>query len=327
MISGLEFPSEIITSSEKKYIDKFYESDSTLLSDSINYYGVLFSAYLISHGDKKFQQMNHSEQNTIIQKEETRFQTAMKYAFNKGHQIGFSLLLMSESQEYDQDFFTDPNSRDDFLYTYDNLVTTNVFEENIRRDAIDRLIRYTRRNFENGYKVITDLGTRFFKKGIAVAFDDVRKYVLQKKYKISGYSQMLNVPYNQDFTVTPAFKATFAMESSDYEEWDLHWDATYGFNAAKGLVAKVMIHRLNLKTIRKYAKEHANTYAMLNNFVSQDLHDDEVVYLVRIDFLVVDTSQFPRLLQHSEYTAIELALKQTISRRLKVDNSHLFITD
>lgn len=46
---------------------------------------------------------------------------------------------------------------------------------------------------------------------------------------------MLKVPFNQSFTVTPSFKATFSLESPNYEEWDLHWDETYGFNAAKGI--------------------------------------------------------------------------------------------
>ncbi|WP_414152912.1 hypothetical protein ACKN8S_13625 (plasmid) [Limosilactobacillus reuteri] len=327
MISGLDFSSETIASTEKKYIEQFYKSDDPLLSDSIRYYSILFLTFLQTHEDKKFSHQDRATKKVIFDKEMSSFRTAMRYAFNKGHQIAFSLLLMKQSQEFSQDFFESPNSHDDFLYTYETMVTTDVFNDTLRRDAIDNLIKYTRRNFENGYNEIISLGTRFYKKGIGVGFEQIRKYIVQRDYKITGYSKMLSVPYNQSFTVTPAFKATFSLEHQDYEEWDLHWDETYGFNAAKGMLAKAMINHLNVGDVRSYAQKDASTYKMINQFSSQDFQDSDVVYLIRIDFLVTDTENFPRLLQNSEYNAIKLALKQTIRRRLKVDNSHLFITN
>ena len=327
MITGREFSSETINSLEEQNINDFYHSDHSLLSDALNYYGILFTTFLMTHGDKRFDELSNEEKKKIIDRELSKFRNAMIYSFNKGHQMGFTLLLMKESQEFDPSFFTKPEAHDDFIYTYERMVKPSVFNINIERDAIDRFIKDTRKHFENGYKEITELGTRFFKKGIGVAFEQVRQKVLNVDYKITGRSKMLKVPFNQSFTVTPSFKATFSLESPNYEEWDLHWDETYGFNAAKGIIAKVMIHRLRMSEIKKYNNASAQVYSMLYNFVNKEFQDDEEIYLARLDFLVTDTEDFPRLLEKSEYNAIKLSLKQTICRRLEIDGHHLFITN
>lgn len=327
MITGREFSSETINTLEEQNINDFYYSDHSLLSDALNYYGILFTTFLMTHGDKRFDELSNEEKKKIIDRELSKFRNAMIYSFNKGHQMGFTLLLKKESQEFDPSFFTMPEAHDDFIYTYERMVKPSVFNINIERDAIDRFIKDTRKHFENGYKEITELGTRFFKKGIGVAFEQVRQKVLNVDYKITGRSKMLEVPFNQSFTVTPSFKATFSLESPNYEEWDLHWDETYGFNAAKGIIAKVMIHRLRMSEIKKYNNARAQVYSMLYNFVNKEFQDDEEIYLARLDFLVTDTEDFPRLLEKSEYNAIKLSLKQTICRRLEIDGHHLFITN
>lgn len=328
MISGLEFSNKTIASEEKKYIDEFYKGDNTLLSDSINYYSVLFTSFLVSHKDNNFRKLSEKEQSRIIDKEESRFQTGMIYAFNKGHQTCFSLLLLPSSQEFHRSFFEKPESHDYFLFTYNSMISDDVFRENLTRDAIDMLIQYTRKYFEGGYTEIMNLAAIFFRKGIGVAYEQIRKNIVKAQYKITGHSRMLNVPYNEEFQATPAFKATFSLESPGYEEWDMHWDETYGFEATKELVAKVMIHRLKAKTIRSYSQKGAKTYSMIkNNFLDSNANDETTIYLIRIDFLTADTDNFPRLIQGNEYKAIRLALTQTICRRLQVDSNKVFVSD
>lgn len=328
MISGFEFSNTTIASEEKKYSEQFYKSDSNLLSDSINYYGILFLSYLRAHGDNKFRKLDKDEQSSILDKVYGRFQNAMKYAFNKGHQTGFSLLLLKSSQEYKQDFFENPDAHDFFLFTLDEMVSDDVFKKNVNRDVIDRLIQYIRNhNIENGYAAVMQCANRFYRKGVGVAFEQVRQNIVHKNYKVTGRSRMLNVPYNRDFTATPAFKASFSLESPAYEEWDLHWDETYGFEASKSLIAKAMIHQFSAKEIKEYADINAKTYKMMHNFFKGTFKDDELLYMIRIDFLAYDSKNFPRKIQNSEITAIRLALSQSISRRLQVDGDHIFISD
>lgn len=327
MISGLQFTNEQIAAEEKKYIDEFYKGDSSILSDGINYYGVLFNAFLREHPDSDFAKLKDDQQEEILDKVYSRFQTAMKYAFNKGHQTCFLVLLLQSSQEFSRDFFAKPDAHDFFLYTYDNMITADAFRQNLTRDAIDMLIQYTRKNFEDGYPEIMAMATRFYKKGIGVAFEQIRENIVKQKANVTGRSRMLNVPYNDSFSATPAFKASFALESPAYEEWNLHWDETYGFEASKGLVAKAMVHQFTASEITEYAKVDAKTYQMMKTFFNGTFADDELLYMIRIDFLAVDTENFPRIIQSSEYKAIRLAFTQTICRRLKVDGSHIFVSD
>ena len=140
MITGREFSSETINTIEEENINDFYHGDHSLLSDALNYYGILFTTFLMTHGDKRFDELSNEEKKKIIDRELSKFRNAMIYSFNKGHQMGFPLLLMKESQEFDPSFFTKPESHDDFVYTYDRMVKPSVFNINIERDAIDRCI-------------------------------------------------------------------------------------------------------------------------------------------------------------------------------------------
>lgn len=327
MIKGRDFSSQTIANEEKKYIDQFYDSKDTLLSDALAYYGVLFQTFLYRNGDKLFKQMNEKEQQLIIEKEMSRFNTAMMYAFNKGHQTGFALLLMPTSQIYAPDFFEQPDAHEYFIFTFDNMITKDAFEDNLQRDAIDVLIRYTRRHFENGYDEVMNIGRRFFKKGAGVAFEHVREHIVGVDYSIQGYSRMLNAPYNQDFSVTPAFMANFSFESPAFESWDIHWDATYGINASKNLIAKLMVHQFTYKEIKDYADVNTKSYIMLKNYFDNGYDDEELIYLAEMNFLSVEKSNFPRLLENSEYREIRRSVRQTLTRRLGIDGAHLFIVD
>lgn len=326
MIDNLEFSKETIVDKEQRGLEDFYNNDNSKLKDGIVYYEVLFRTFLLMSGDKNFEKLADKEKDLIIEKTAAKFRIAMQYAFNKGHQTTYGLLLMKQTQKFDKNFFTKPESKDYFLYNFDKMITDSVFKDNLQRNALDVLIKYMRQYFENGYQKVMDIATRFFKKGVEVAFDQIRINIVNVRYDIKGTSRMLNVPLNQSFEVTPAFRATFSLESPAYEEWDLHWDATYGFNATKSLVAKTMIHQFTMSEIKAYADVDARTYKIMNEYFNSQFSDNELVYLVRTDFLTLDT-EFPRTIERNEYMAIRVALRRTIGQRLKVDGSHIFITD
>lgn len=330
MIVGREFDAETIHKEEKASLNDFYAGNDPILSDSIAYYSILFEQFLYRNADKKFIRYDKNTKKQIIDKEMAEFEAAMRYSFNKGHQTAFLVLLMStkNNQSYDVDYFERPDSLNNFLYTLDQSISPDVVANNISRDANDTLINYTRKNFENGYNEVMTLGRIFFKKGASVAFDQIRKNIVGVDYKISRYSRMLSVPYNQEFTVTPAFKGQFSIETPGFEEWDVFWDATYDAKFANNLIAKVLIHNFVAKNIREYSEVGAPTYQMLmNRHLIDKFDDNESLYVVEINFVLFDPRKTVRLLEQAEYQATRVSLASTISRKLNVDDKHIFITD
>lgn len=333
MITGRNFNADTIHQKELKSLREFYASDDPTLSDGIAYYSILFRQYLYENADKKFERLEEQEQNRIIQKELNEFEAAMRYSFNKGHQTAFLVLLMStkNNQGYEVDYFKRPDALNNFLYTFDQTISKDVFEENISRDANDTLINYTRRNFENGYNTVMAFGKIFFKKGAGIAFEQIRKDVVGVDYEISGYSNMLKVPYNQEFEVTPAFKAQFCLQSptsNDYEEWDIFWDATYDAKYANQIIAKMMVHRMNVVTIKQFAAMDAPAYKILvEQGVTSNLDDSEDIFFVEINFLIFNPNDTVRLLERAEYAAVKVAIASNLTRKLKVDSQHIYIAD
>ncbi|WP_056994791.1 hypothetical protein [Limosilactobacillus ingluviei] len=327
MIKGRHFDQTTITNLEVENIKEFYKNDTAILPESLNYYETLFRGYLATKEDNKFKQKKSEEKEVIYDKVMQRFETGMIYAFNKGHQLGFILLLSDSPVEFEPDFFAQPDSLKVFISSLEHMVSNELIEDSFRKDAMLVLINFTRRYFEGGYPKIKDFATRFYLKGLGVALDQVRENVVQKPYKITGRSRMLNVPYNKDFTVTPAFKGSFSVESPRYEEWDIQWDETYPKAMGSGLIAKVLVHQFTAKEIKDYAAVDAKTYRMVKDFFSAPFADDELLYLVRLDLLaMVDISNFPRIIEANEYQIIKMAIQKTISNRLDVDSAHLFIT-
>ena len=329
MITGRKFEDTEIAKRERESLDNYYDSDDPQLADGITYYAILFREFLKRNADKTFQRMDKDRQTEIMEKEMSRFQTAMMYSFNKGHQSAFAVLLMDtkNTQKYDEKYFKNPMSLNNFLYTFDQTIAPDVFDDNLRRDANELLINYTRRHFENGYSAVMRFGKIFFKKGAGVAFDQIRKKIVGVDYDITGYSHMLKVPYNQEFEVTPAFKGKFCLESTGFEEWDVYWDATYSAKFANNLVAKVLVHGFTVKQIKAYAEMNASAYKMLvKRNILDKMADDEVLYMVEINFALINPEDSVRLLESTEYQAIRVSLASTISQRLKVDGKHIFIT-
>lgn len=328
MIGNHNYSQEEISSLEQKYLKDYFNSTNPIFSDSLEYYAILFQTFLQKHGDHDFKQLEAKKQAEIYKLEDSRFRSAMSYSFEKGHQVGFSLLLSDtlSTNNFDEKAFSKANSNILFLYTLDEMISEKVYESNLNRHNNEFLMNFTRRHFENYYKEIMDLAKTFYKKGIMVAYDQIQKKLVKTNYDIKGFSRLLHVPYNQDFEVTPAFSATFSLETPAYEEWDLHWDATYGYDLGKKLIGKVLIHQLLVKDIKTYAEIGASTYEMLNQYFGSVFDDNEVVYLAEVNFSVNSMLQQVRVIENSEYSAIKKALALSITRQLQVNENKVLVT-
>ncbi|MCT7696869.1 hypothetical protein [Lactobacillus crispatus] len=330
MISGRHFNNHEIGELEAKYLNDFYTASipDPILADASEYYSIIFQTFLHRNKDKVFDQMSEEEQKRIYKSQDTKFRNAMQYSFNKGHQTGFALLLMDSkgSTEFDTSFFKNPNAKLAFIYNLDKMISPKVTEQNLRRDKNEILIRETRRHFENGYDEIMYLAKLFYKKGAEVAFEQIRQNIVKANYLIKGNSVLLHVPYNQDFDVTPGFTATFAMESPNYEEWELHWNATYGYQIAKKLIGKFLIHQLSIKEIKAFSSVGAITYKMLDSyFSSSNLNDNDIVYLGEINFSLITPFEGMRTIEASEFSAIRTSLALTLQRRLNISNQNILV--
>lgn len=331
MIEGLTFTPETIHAKEKKCLKEFYAGDNPYLGDAVAYYQLLFEDYLENNADSRYRRKTEKEQLRIMDKEDKEFREAMRYAFNKGHQTAFNVLLQStkNNQGYERDFFKNPSSLNNFLYTFEKTITKEVFEENIQRDSIDVLTNFTRRHFNNTFEVIKALGMIFFKKGAGLAFEQVRKQIVGVDYEITGYSKLMHLPINQEFDVTPAFKGQFSLESPDNEEWDIFWDATYPVAYADTLIAKCIIHKISMAEARKMKEKDAITYRTILDSEKaittiNRLENNESFYLVEINFLLFNPNNIPRLLSNAEYEAINKSLLSTVSRKLRVNADHIY---
>lgn len=330
MITGKQFSNSQIAELERKYLNEFYndEHQNPILYDAANYYAILFQTFLRSKPDKVFKEMPKVEKQNIYKSLNTKFIRAMQYSFNKGHQSAFAVLLLDSrnAQEFDKTYFENPNSKLSFIYNFEKMFEKGVIEENLNRDKNDMLIKATRRHFENGFDKIMDFAKIFYKKGADLAFEQIRKNIVEVDYKIRGRTRLLDLPYNQEMEVTPAFTATYGFEHPGYEEWDIHWDATYGYKASKELIAKFKVHQFSVKELKAYSSVGATAYKMIEEQLSENLNDDDIIYLGEINFILIEPIKKMRIIESSEKEAIQTSLTLTLSRRLRVSANHILVT-
>ena len=327
MITGKRFENQLIAAKEAEYLNCYYNSDNFLLSDAIEYYSVIFKTFLKLHEGRFFQKLDSVQKEKIYISEDELFKKAMLYAFCQGHQIAFALLLMDtkNSQEFDKSFFEKPNSKDLFIFYLDEAISKDVYLHNLNRSHVQFLIDFTQKPFENGYKAIMLLSKIFFKKGCEIAYMQIKKDIVGIEDKKTLLSKMLKVPYNADFTVTPAFNATFAFESPNFEEWDLHWDCTYGYENYRKLIGKILIHKFSADEIKDYLTKGVSSYYMLDQYTSSALSDD--IYLGEINFSLMDPVQDKmRFIEKSDYVAIQIGVALTIKHKLNIDANRLLVT-
>ena len=329
MISGKKYDNQQIADVEAKYLNEYYTGSDPLLADSIEYYAILFQTYLHDKQDRDFEKLDKKQKEEVFTREDELFRDAMKYAFNKGHQTAFVLLLMNSknAEEYDESFFQDPISKDVFIFNLEKLISEEVYNDNLRRSHIELLINYTRDNFENGFQKIMEFAKTFFKKGCEIAYMQIRRHIVGIEDTPMHVSRLAGVDLANNFTVTPAFEATFAVESPGFEEWDLHWDCTYGYKLSGKSVGTFLIHQFTVKEIKSYADAGAIAYKQMADYFSTNLDDDEIVYFGEIKFSLIDPKEDNmRFIQKSEYLAIQNALALTLQRKLGVDAKNILIT-
>lgn len=329
MIAGKKFTNSEIAEKEAKFLEDYYHNNDPRLSDSVEYYSILFQSFLRNEDnqDDSFKKLENKQKEDIFKSEDDLFRNAMHYAFNKGHQTAFLILLMNSrnSQTFDESIFAEKSAKDVFLFNLDNLISEDVYNENLRRSQVELLINYTRDNFENGLFKIMDLAKIFFKKGCEIAYEQITEQIIQVQKKDLAVSRITSVDLNDSFQITPAFSATFVMESPRFEEWDIHWDSTYGHDVSNKLIGTFLIHQLTIKEIKNYAEVGAIVYQqMLENLSS--FEDDEIVYLGEIRFSLIEPPlDGLRTIEKNEISAIQYALTLTLKRKLGVPAKNILI--
>lgn len=330
MIEGMHFTPEQIKDLELKNADDFFKSDNPFLSDAISYYSPLFQDYLIQHSSKRFLDLEEKEQNKILDEEHRRFVYSMTYSFSKGHMDCFSLILPDFKQKlkFTTEFFQDPASKTTFLNQIFAALPDEIYQRKINKDRVYSLVQYTRKNFENGIYYIMGLAKIFYMKGAAIAYDQITKNIVKTKVKITGYSKILHVPYNQSFNITPSFLATFDMEHLNTESWDISWDTSYGADAQNVLVGKLVLNRFTRQEIYAYADVGAATYQAIREFFGTNSDNEDpkdVLYQAQMIFTLPSDTQHYRQISGIEYKQIMKSLRDAICRRLGIKGDQLLV--
>lgn len=330
MIQGLHFSAEQIKDLERKTADEYSNSDDPRLSDALSYYSPLFREYLLRHASKGFLDKNPQEQEDILEEEDRRFVYSMTYSFMKGHMDCFQLILSDFTQKikFEKEFFQVPSNKNDFLDKIFSAMPDELYQKKINHDRVYTLVQYTRDNFENGIYYIMYLAKIFYMKGVSIAYDQITTEVVQTQVKITGYSKILHVPYNQSFEVTPAFEATFDTEHLNTETWDISWDATHGMEAQNVLIGKLFFNRFTRQEVYAYADVDAITYQAIRDFFKTDSKDEDprdVLYEAQFIFTLPSDLENYHAIQGVEYRQMMHSLRDTICKKLGIRGNQILL--
>lgn len=330
MIEGMHFTQKQITELEQSTADAYFKSDDPRFSDAITYYSPLFRDYLLKHASKKFLDLPQKKQEVILDEENRRFVFSMTYSFSKGHMDCFSLILPDFKQKlkFTKSFFEVPENKDYFLNDLFSALPDETYQRKINKDRVYSLVQYTRNNFENGIYYIMFLAKIFYMKGASVGYDQIAENIVKAKVKITGYSKILHVPYNQSFSVTPAFEAAFDTEHLNTETWDISWDSAYGAEAQNMLVGKLILNRFTRQEIYAYADVDAVTYKAIKDFFqskSKDENPRDVLYEAQMIFTMPSDISHYRKISGAEYDQIINSLRDSICRRLGIKKDKILV--
>lgn len=328
MIKGFDFDRQKSDEIEEKMQDEYFrESNDPTLSDALLYYSPIYRRFLLAHAGRKFNNLPDNEQTIILTEIQNKFNNAMTYAFIKGFQNVFSIILPMQSKQFifEKDFFVSPVNKKKFLNGWISNVVPNLFTESLNKDAIFLLNYYSRKYFENSYGEIMKLARKFYIKGFSIGYDYIRKDILKTKFLVKGTSKMLHVPYNLEFQVTPAFVAIFDTEHPFFESWSVFFDESYGVTKEDNLIAKILVHQFTPREVSAYKSVGSETYKSMIDDKNLDMTKSKV-YLANLIFREPTTESDLRITNYADHDEIEIALRNTLCRRLAVKPNQILMT-
>lgn len=343
MIVGRDYDLQSIGALEEQEWRKFRTHETPYDEDieAYIYYKRIFRYLLLEHGDKRFdthiKKTNPKDSRTfeaddhaseILGIEDSKFVDAMYYAQLKGFQNAFNVILNPVTIQLDEDFFKNPYSLADFLFWMDAKTPEETLNDTLDQDEVHLLITYTRRNFENMRDIIMGYAEIFYKKGMALAFEQIRQDVVGVDYDIPFISRITSVPLSSPFRVTPAFLAKFKFEDSHVEQWDLVWDESYGREYYANLVATLTINQFTVKQVKEYRDSGIRSYIMVSDYLNLDsniLPDTDTVYVGEMKWPKTPEGSQPRSIYEFEYEMIRDNIEKTLSRLLGIDSQHLVV--
>lgn len=335
MIIGREYDmNAIVTIQQNEWSGYVTEQGAELgqlpieLADDFNYYKKVFKRLLYSHGDKNFKKLSEDKKDEAVNIVGDKFTSAMYYAMLKGHQNAFEVLLKESTKfpNLDEDFFRNPHSKTDVIFLIDAKTDDDVFEKNIDQDDVHQLVTYVRRQFDDMYDYIISYSKLFYQRGEELAFEQIRRDIVEVDYDTPLISSMTHAPLNRPFRVTPAFLARFKFEAPYVEQWDIVWDETYGRAYYANLIASLCINQFTAAQIKNYAEGGAMAYQMFLD--SKDLsqfRDDEMLYFVDMTYTLVDPKSMPREIYQFEHEYIREYLMATLIKMIGTDANHILL--
>lgn len=331
MIIGRDYDPASIATIEQNEWSKHLGQEDVLPADeaeAFDYYIGVFSKLLRQNGDKSFAEMTEEEQQELLSIEEDKFIDAMYHSMLKGHQNAFDVILKESTKfpNLDEDFFSDPQSKSNFIFMIDDKTDPEIFQTTLDQEKVHQLITYTRRHFNSMYDHIISCSKIFYQRGEALAFEQIRKDIVGAEYDTPLISSMTHVPLNRPFRVTPAFLAKFKFEAPYVEQWDIVWDESYGKAYYSNLIATLCINQFNVSQVKRYAEGGTSSFQMIVDTMDLDqFKDEDMIYLLELNYASIDPYTEPRFIYQFEFEYIRRNLLANVIKRLGTDPSHILL--
>ena len=328
MIVGRDYDMSSIAEIEEREWNDYFMSEPAEEINAFIYYKWVFSKLLRQNGDDSYQEADKEEKESLLNIETDKFTDAMYRSMKKGHQNAFNV-IMQESTKFpslDEDFFKNPNSKPEFIFLIDDKTDDDTYEQTLNQQELHQLVTYTRRHFNDMYRVILECGKIFYQRGEALAFEQIRKDIVGVEYDTPLISNMTHAPLNRAFRITPSFLAKFKFEAPFNEQWDIIWDESYGRAYYGNLVGSLTINQFTVDQVNKYSEGGTRSFKLIHDFLNTDkLPETDNVYLAEAHWDLIDPSQWPRMIYEFEYILIRRSLASTLSQLLEADAKHLLL--
>lgn len=287
MIQNLKISKAEVQKLESELMNDFFKNDNDHkdLSSGLDYYQVLFEQYARSHFDNKRKSKSADIQDKIISSFNIHFVEGMTYAFIKGHQLAFKIIFDEGNTTFKADAFNSQHSRSLFLFALYKYYPKGDLEEYLKGPKINYLINYGTDYFENMFSIIIEDAMIFLKKGIEVALLQLNEELQEDLNQKLVVSDLLNIPINEKFSVTPALDGRYAIGDKNFEVWDIFWNDTYGQSKSSHRMASLTVKKLPYEEIQKSIEQKMHRFLILNVFLSRSNCDVSKSFLY-VDFML-----------------------------------------
>ena len=337
----------ILNISEEEYIQKYnsalreyllMKENAERLGESIAYYCELFIDKLHTAERKQFEAAADAEKEDVYHEMRTLYKKGMNQTIQRGANLLTSTIWDIE-QEVKKEFFAEKQYKEAIIDELEDQFQGNEYEKFLLT-TIWNIVKKGRKYFELVDQKVLEDAKVFSRMGSIVAFDILRDS-LGIEEKISGYSDMLGVPFNDTFSVTPAFEGIFTLQRPQFEKWDIIWNPLlYGLPVANNIIAKISIAEMTIDEIKDGADKGILQYDLILQYIKIN-EEENLKYDYNQNFYVCDyvsknliqnTNTYediaveePRTLTSLELNMIQQTIMSLISRKKDVPVGNILL--